>query len=88
MVKIEIIRNILIVLCALYLITWFPTIISGFNKILKQLAEINKELVKMNDLLEDSIKSGTGARITADLLAKILASNKNNNKESKENVSE
>lgn len=74
--------KIVLALIALYILTWMPRVISGFNKIIRLLNEVNKRLDIMNASLSDSLKNGSNARITADLIAKMLISN--NKKEDKE----
>lgn len=74
----------IIAVLALYLVTWFPRVISGFNKIIHLLNTLNTEMTEHNELLRENIKYGFNSRVTADLMAKVLASNKRNEKNEKE----
>lgn len=77
--------KIILALLALYIITWMPRVISGFNKIIHLLNTLNAEMKEHNELLRENIKYGFNSRVTADLMAKMLATNKKNeNKDGKD----
>lgn len=74
--------KIILVLIAIYIITWMPRVISGFNKIIHLMNTLNTEMTEHNELLRENLKYGFNSRVTADLMAKMLATNKRNeNKE-------
>lgn len=75
--------KVIMVILFLYVITWLPRVISGFNKIIRNLVELNKNIDTMNTLLRENVKQGNGSRISADLMAKLLLK-KQEEKEKKE----
>lgn len=78
--------KIILVILALYIITWPPRVISEFNKIIHLMNTLNTEMTEHNELLRDNIKYGFNSRVTADLMAKMLATNKKNENKEKKDV--
>lgn len=78
--------KIILALLALYIITWLPRVISGFNKIIHLLNTLNAEMTEHNELSRENLKYGFNSRVTADLMAKMLATNKKNENKENKNV--
>lgn len=69
--------KICVAVIAIYLLVWFFRIIGSLSRILKQLIKINDNLQEINSSVNEGMKSTAGARVTSELLAKMLINNKN-----------
>ena len=63
---------VVIAICLIYLITWFPRIISGFNRVLKCFDTLFKKLDKLQETNNHAVNS--------DMVMRLLLAQKNDEK--------